>query len=160
MAKLKKRQIIEYFNRCYTAVDGLWFMKVEEKNGFNSALKIDEEVWKVMPKIQARMIKSMLDLNDDPNELLEALKIKLQLDGFKFTIKKNDFGFNIRIIECPWHKIMIKSGRAKLSGIIGSTICKIEYPIWISEFGGKMQFKIKNQICNESKNCIFVFDKK
>ena len=157
MRKLNERQIIEYFHRCYTAVDGLWFMKVEEKNGFNNALKIDEQVWKVMPKIQARMIKSMLDLKEDPDSLLEALKIKLQLDGFKFNIEKNKFGFNIRINECPWHKIMIKSGRAKLSGIVGATICKNEYPIWISEFGGKMQFKIKIQICKESKNCIFVF---
>jgi hypothetical protein len=159
MVKLSERQIIEYFHRCYTAIDGLWFMKVEEENGFNSALKIDEQVWKVMPKIQARMMKSMLDLKEDPDSLLEALKIKLQLDGFIFKIKKNKYGFNINIIECPWHKIMIKSGRAKLSGIVGSTICKNEYPIWISEFGGKMQFNIKTQICKESKNCIFVFNK-
>lgn len=159
MPKLSKRQIIEYFHRCFTTVDGLWFMKVEEKNGFNSALKIDEQVWKVMPKIQARMIKSMLNLNEDSASLLDALKIKLQLDGFKFKIKKNKYGFDIKITECPWHKIMIKSGREKLSRSVGSIICKNEYPIWISEYGGKMKFKIKNQICAESKNCIFVFNK-
>jgi len=54
MLKLTDKQIVEYFKRSYTAVDGLWFMKVEEIYGFDTALDIDEEVWKVMPKIQAR----------------------------------------------------------------------------------------------------------
>jgi len=39
MAELDSQQIIEYFHRCYKAVDGLWFMKVEEKIGFAAATK-------------------------------------------------------------------------------------------------------------------------
>jgi hypothetical protein len=57
MTKLSSQQVAEYFNRSYKAVDGLWFMKVEEKYEFDVALELDNEVWKVMPKIQARMIK-------------------------------------------------------------------------------------------------------
>jgi hypothetical protein len=34
----------------------LWFMKIEEKCGFDTALKIDDQVWKVLPRIQTRMI--------------------------------------------------------------------------------------------------------
>ena len=30
MIELNDKQIAEYFYRCYTSVDGLWFMKVEE----------------------------------------------------------------------------------------------------------------------------------
>jgi len=50
--KLTDKEIAEYLHRCYTAVDGLMFVKVEEKYGFDVAPNIDEEVWKVMPKIQ------------------------------------------------------------------------------------------------------------
>lgn len=134
-------------------------MKVEEKHGFNNALEIDNQVWKVLPKIQARMIKSMLKLNDGTKSLFNGLKTKLELDGFKFKANMNKNGFRITITKCPWHKLMIKSGREKLSGIIGSTICGIEYPIWISEFGAKMLFKLKNQKCKDSESCIFEFNK-
>ena len=58
--KLTDKETAEYLYRCYTAVDGLWFVKVEEKYGFDSALDIDKEVWKIMPKIQSRFLKNSL----------------------------------------------------------------------------------------------------
>ncbi len=63
MADLTDEQKTEYFRRSYTAVDGLWFMMVEEKYGFEATLKLDEAVWKVLPKIQARTIKAMMKLS-------------------------------------------------------------------------------------------------
>jgi hypothetical protein len=35
---LQDKDVREYFHRSYTAVDGLWFVKVEEKYGFDKAL--------------------------------------------------------------------------------------------------------------------------
>jgi len=64
MKELTYKQIAAYFHRSYAAADGLWFMKVEEKCGFETALEIDDQVWKVLPKIQARMLKSMLLLDE------------------------------------------------------------------------------------------------
>ena len=62
MSDLTEEQKTEYFRRSYTAVDGLWFMKVEERMSFEQALQIDEAVWRVLPKIQARALKAMMDL--------------------------------------------------------------------------------------------------
>jgi len=160
MAELGCKQIVEYFHRCYQAVDGLWFIKVEEKIGFGAALEVDHEVWKVMPKIQARMIKSMLKLNNGSDALTKGLATKLELEGFKFKVEKNRDGFRIIVKDCPWHDLMIKSGREKLSGIVGTTICNTEYPIWVSEFGGKMNFKLKSQKCKNSECCILDFERK
>jgi len=95
-------------------------MKVEEKIGFDAALDLDNEVWKVMPKIQARMIKSMLKLNNGSDALFKGLTAKLELEGFKFKAEKNKNGFRITIKDCPWHNLMVKSGRKKLSGIVGT----------------------------------------
>ena len=122
MSKLNHQQMINYFNRSYKAVDGLWFMKVEEKYGFNNAIALDNEVWKIIPKIQARMIKSFLGLKNGPNALFESLITKFELEGFKFNVEKNEKGFRITIDDCPWHNLMIKSGREKLSAIIGKTV--------------------------------------
>ena len=72
MTKLSSQQVAEYFSRSYKTVDGLWFMKVEEKHGFDAALELDNEIWKVMPKIQARMIKSFWDWKMDQTLFLRV----------------------------------------------------------------------------------------
>ena len=133
-------------------------MKVEEKIGFDAALDVDREVWKVMPKIQARMIKSMLKLNNGADALFRGLTTKLELEDFKFKAEKNMNGFRITITDCPWHNLMIKSGREKLSGVVGTTICGTEYPVWVSEFGGSMRFKLKSQKCKQSEYCVLDFE--
>ena len=159
MDSLTDRQVIEFFHRSYKAVDGLWFLKVEEKYGFNTALEIDKEVWKVMPKIQARMIKFMLGKEENKITLLESLKAKLSLEGFKFKVEQKETRFRIIINECPWHNLMIKSGREKLSRLVGTAICNVEYSVWISEFDENIQFTFKTRKCHRSEQCILDFKK-
>lgn len=47
--------------------------EVEEALGFDQALKLDEAVWRVLPKIQARTLKGMLNLKDGLADLKRAL---------------------------------------------------------------------------------------
>jgi hypothetical protein len=157
MDSLTDQQVAEYFHRSYKAVDGLWFMKVEEKYGFDAALEIDKEVWKVMPKIQARMIRSMLEKDETQVTLLESLQAKLSLEGFKFKMEQDEKGFRIRIRDCPWYNLMVKSGREKLSGIVGTTICNVEYSVWVSEFRENIKFTFRTQKCKGSEYCILDF---
>ena len=159
MRSLSDKQIAEYFNRLYKTVDGLWFMKVEESYGFTAALQIDKEVWKVMPKIQARLVKSMLNLNKDAAGLLISLRTKLALEGFKFTVKKTEDGFSIQISDCPWHNLMLKSGREEFSEKVGTTICSVEYCVWVSEFDKNMRFTLADQKCKGSEFCMLNFKK-
>jgi len=156
---LTDSQVADYFHRSYKAVDGLWFMKVEGKYCFEVALEIDKEIWKVMPKIQARMIKSMLGKGDGKVTLLESLNAKLSLEGFKFKVEQDEKGFRIIISDCPWHNLMVKSGREKHSGIVGTTICNVEYSVWISEFDENIQLTFRTQKCQGSKHCILDFKK-
>jgi len=159
MIQLTPEQIEEYYHRSYTAVDGLWFMKVEEKYGFDAALEIDNEVWKVFPKMQARLLKSLGKTGDGMDALFECLTTKLTLEGFGFKAEKtgNKGDFKITIAECPWHNLMVKSGREKLSGKVGTLICNTEYSAWASEFGANIKFELGQQICQGSKTCILQF---
>jgi hypothetical protein len=159
MRHLANRQIIEYFHRSYKVADGLWFMKVEEKYGFNVALEVDKEVWKVMPKIQARMIKAMLGKGDGKDAFLESLKAKLSLEGFKFKVEQRENGFRIRVSNCPWHNLMVKSGREEYAGKVGATICNVEYSVWASEFDANMQFRLYTQKCQGSEHCLLDFER-
>lgn len=157
MVKLSPKQIVDYFNRSYKAVDGLWFLKVEEKYGFDSALDLDNEVWKILPKIQARLINSFLELENIRPTLHESIITKLDLEGFKFTSKKLENGFRITITSCPWHNLMIKSGREHLAKIVGKTICNTEYQVWASEYGKENKFELISQKCDKSKCCVLDF---
>lgn len=157
MKHLNNRQKIEFFHRSYAALDGLWFMKVEEKHGFNTALEIDKEVWKVMPKIQARIIKAMLKKEEAEVVLAKSLTTKLSLEGFKFKVEQRENEFQIQISDCPWHNLMVKSGREKYSKKVGTTICNVEYSVWASEFDEKIQFKLSSQKCGGSEHCLLYF---
>lgn len=155
--ELSDQQIAQYFYRSYTSVDGLWFMKVEEKLGFAKSLEIDSEVWKVLPKIQARFLKSFGKNQDGMDALYECLTTKYVLEGFQFISEKYDHGFHLKISRCPWFELMVKSGREKIAGEVGTKICKTEYPVWAAEFGPGISFELKEQICKGAEFCFLGF---
>ena len=159
MIEMDPTQIAEYFKRSYTAVDGLWFMKLEERYGFATALELDNEVWKVFPKLQARFLKAAGNLGDGLDALRECLSTKLKLEDFEFNVEMSDGsrGFEIAISDCPWHNKMLKSGREQLSGRVGSLICNTEYSVWTPEFGDNIDFELKEQICEGAPRCVLHF---
>ena len=183
---LNSKQIKEYLQNSYAKVDGLWFLKIEEQFGFEKALDIDAEVWKVMPKIQARYLKTVPEIKeiaDSFDMFFECLEIKMKLDNFitktaqsrqntknkikdckkksanhSSTLEENNV-ITITINNCPWHNLMIKSGRENLSEKIGSVICRNEYSIFASEFDKNIKFELGERICKDSVCCKFVFTK-
>jgi hypothetical protein len=159
MIGLTDEQILRYFHRSFTAVDGLWFLKNEERHGFDEALETDRRVWEVLPKIQARMIKSFRKMDKGIDSLRECLTTKLILDGFEFKTIQSENGFEILIKGCPWHNILIQSKRSSVSAVIGKTICGTEYSVWAAEFDDKINFEFKDRICEGARSCILKFAK-
>ena len=155
MIKLTPEQIAQFFHRSYTAVDGLWFMKVEEQYGFDIALDIDEEVWKVMPKIQARFLKSITELNTGIQALIECFTTKLKIENFVFTVEESivDKSYIISIKQCPWFDLLVKSKRTHLAEKIGTRICNTEFGIWAQEFGSEIQCELDNKLCKGGGCC-------
>jgi hypothetical protein len=159
MPELNDKQVAEFYRRSFTTADGLWFMKVEDKFGFDAALGVDNEVWKVLPKIQARMLKSMMVKDNGMEALYECLVTKLTMDGFKFTAEydTDNRGFRLIIEKCPWHDLMVKSGRENLSGQVGTVVCNSEYSVWAAEFDDKIRFKLQGQLCKKAETCVLQF---
>jgi hypothetical protein len=164
MSVFSDKDKAEYYHRCYKTVDGLWFVKSEEKFDFDTALELDREVWNVMPKIQARFIKKKLGAGEGLKALEMCLSQKLELDGFKFQVEKKEkdgilTGIEFKISTCPWHEILIKSGREHLSDKIGGVICGIEYETWALEFGEDIRFSFGDKrICRGDPCCILQFE--
>ena len=159
MIELSDKQIAEYFHRSYTAVDGLWCMKVEEKYGFDVALYIDDEVWKVFPKIQARKLKELAKLGNGIEALYECLTTKLVLERQKFKAEwiGNSSGFRVVIDRCSGHDTMLRTGREALSPKVGRRICTTEYSVWASEFGDNICFEQGCCICEGAETCVLQF---
>lgn len=156
---LTDKQIAEYLQRSYTAVDGLWFMKLEERFDFDTALEIDQAVWQILPKIQARKLKELTGCSQGLDDLRHCFSLKLQLDGFQFVIVPLDNGPGFRVItdRCPWHEKMISAGRTHLSDKVGVCICPTEYGVWADEFGPGITFELGQRICNGQPQCILTF---
>jgi hypothetical protein len=162
VSELTEEQKTEYFRRSYAAVDGLWFMKVEEHMGFEQALEIDEAVWAVLPKIQARTLKAMMNLPSGLAGLEQALPARLALEGFDFKIERQEGGLQVAVRSCPWHQIMIKSGRAALSERVSDVICRVENEAWAREFsepGREIGFERVARLCRGDGVCRLRFRK-
>lgn len=148
MSTLADDQAAVFFLRSYTAVDGLWFMKVEEQLGFEAALEIDAAVWSVMPKIQARALKTMTGQERGLAALHLCLTTKLHWEGYAFeAILDDGRALQITIRDCPWRRLLHKSGREHLAERIGRRICGIEYAVWAAEFGEALRFKMGACLC-------------
>ncbi|NPV61921.1 MAG: hypothetical protein HPY61_04700 [Methanotrichaceae archaeon] len=159
MIELSDLQKKEYFKRSYQAVDGLWFMKVEEMHGFEAALELDESVWTVLPKIQARTMKAIAGLNEGIDGLYEGLTARLDLEGFDFRCQRTEYGFEVFVSRCPWHDLIVKSGRENIGETVGNLICRAENTVWASEFG-EISFKRGSRICRGDATCSLVFYQK
>lgn len=169
---LTEEQKAEYFRRSYTAVDGLWFMKIEERLGIDLALEIDEAVWSILPKIQARTLKGMMNLDNGIEDLMRALSIRFVLEGYEFHMERKGDGLEVVVSKCPWHQIMVKSGRGGLSERVSNVICQVENQTWSREFSiarGKdgeaddcegIGFERESRLCRGEEKCRLWFGRK
>ena len=78
LASKDKEELIDllfYHLRNYWAVDGLYFIGIEERFGTEAATEIDAWVWEVMGRIEAKKLKALLGIegNDIP-AVFRALK--------------------------------------------------------------------------------------
>ena len=151
--------INKYLKRSYFALDGLWFMMIEDQFSFDKALEIDENVWRVLPKIQAREMKKLLGLEGvGLADFMKAISVKLQAEEYDYEKKEPGTGcVQITIRECPWYNILKRAKREHLAPQIADVICLLEFRTWLDEFGAGLDFRMESQICRHDPVCILSF---
>ena len=94
------------------AVDGLYFLGIEEDFGTEAATKIDAKVWEIMGKIEARKIKEFFNIiGKDIPSIMKALSYSgwsMDLEDKEINIQKNK-GI-IRNINCRVQNTRLKKG--------------------------------------------------
>lgn len=83
LEQLSKKELIELihiFSKNMVALDGVWFQSIEAKHGMDEAIEHDRNAWRKYTVIEARRIKTFLNLPE-----------KAGIEGLK---KALDFHFN------------------------------------------------------------------
>ncbi len=82
--KLSKDQLIELmkiYGRFALTLDGLWFLGVEQQQGIDKAIEVDEEVWRQFGKSEAKNLKKFL-MMDVVSKLEDICRIYLLTSVF------------------------------------------------------------------------------
>lgn len=94
------------------AVDGLYYLGIEEQIDTETATEIDRKVWEVMGKIEARKIKKLFDINgSDIPSLMKALSYSgwaLDLEDKEIIVEK-DKGI-VRNTKCRVQNTRLSKG--------------------------------------------------
>jgi len=157
--EMDQQVLTEYLRRSYFAVDGLWFSIVEKENSFEEALALDEQVWAVLAKIQARKAKALLGIEGcSTADLLRGLEVKLQAEGYQYTIAEaGPDRLLIHVQHCPWYALMKKAQREHLAGKVGDVICNRELQVWADELAKGMRFYMSSQLCRDGAACCWEY---
>ena len=94
------------------AVDGLYYLGIEEKYGTQVATEIDQKVWEIMGKIEARKIKELFGIKgNDIATMMSALRYSgwaLDLEDKEIIIKKDKAV--LRNVKCRVQNTRLEKG--------------------------------------------------
>jgi len=152
------RIIADYLRRSYLSVDGLWFVKVEEQHGFDEALQLDAEVWRILAKIQARKACELLDLKTRTlADLAASLALKFAAEQYEYqVVNQTPDKVEIEITACPWLELLHKSGRSHLAAQVAAAICPTDFIAWAKEFDKGIAVSLPERMCNGEHGCRLV----
>ena len=113
--KIPKDKLADYIFmhlRNLWAVDGLYYLGIEEEFGTKAATEIDAKVWEVMGKIEARRIKQLFNINGtDIKTMIKALRYSgwsLDLEDKEIIVEENKAIF--RNVKCRVQNTRLKKG--------------------------------------------------
>lgn len=95
-------ELIEIYCKNWLAMDGLWFQSVEKSYGMDAAMDHDVRVWEVFTKIEAKRIKTFLNLPERAGleGLDRALKLRLYANINRDETVWEDGALIYRTLEC------------------------------------------------------------
>ncbi|MEA3403061.1 MAG: DUF6125 family protein [Armatimonadota bacterium] len=151
--------VLQMLRRSYLAVDGLWFVMIEEEEGLERAMELDERVWQVMPKIQARKARELLGVEGrSPSELVRCMALKFAAEGHDFVLRTKDpREARVVIKECSWRAALRSADKMHLAPEIADRICATEGTVWAAEFAEDIEFELQEAMCKGGDCCRFVF---
>lgn len=159
MRAVDDKAIIGFLRKSYFSADGIWFLSVEDEHSFEDALHLDERVWELMPKVQIRRVREILEIEDDSFDALAAgLELKFAAEGYRWEIlRPTPEAMHIRIHSCPWLEILRRADRAHHAEKICDRICAKNLVAWGEKLGGNLSFSVKSKMSVGDSACEMLY---
>ena len=115
----------EVCSRTFYTIDGLWFLAVEDKYGFETAFEMNQVVWQQASPIIGRRLLKNLDIKDRPP--LQALIALILADPLMYVhrpevVTLTDTKAVFRCTECPIQVARIRDGKGVYNGVPGCSL--------------------------------------
>ena len=153
------KAIIEFLRKSYFAADGLWFVRIEAEHSFEEAMRLDEQVWETLPKIQARKARELLRIEGGTlADLALGLWLKFAAEGYDHrVVERTPDILRINISECPWLRILEKAGRTSKAAELCDRICTRDFSTWAAQFSPGINFSLERKLSEGPPACELLF---
>ncbi len=153
-------KMVQLIRSALTAIDGLWFLEVEKKHGFDAAFEVDIDVWKQYGAIMINRIKKALSIEDNNLEsFLKIFELLSEIDGTTFKIvKQASTEAVLEITLCPWWENLKRSKRETL--VRCDAVDRAIYPEWIKAFDPSYELLLTKSLPEGHRACELVIKRK
>jgi hypothetical protein len=112
MPKAKLLDLFFLHIRNLWRVDGLYFLGIEEKFGTKAATEIDINCWKLMGKLEARDLRTLLEIkrNDVPSLMYALRNTSWALDHRNKEVEVSREKGIFRVVKCHTQQARLKKG--------------------------------------------------
>lgn len=120
-------------------VDGLYFLGIEKRFGTEAATEIDAEVWEAMAHIEAKTLRKMLNVGENPDvqTIMNLLRLSSwALDQPFKTVEVSEKRAILSIDRC-------RTQEARLSRGLGEFPCKKVRFGYLKKFAGTLNTKVE-----------------
>ncbi|MFH1625160.1 MAG: DUF6125 family protein [Pseudomonadota bacterium] len=125
LPKEKLIDLIKAYSRLFLALDGFWFLAVEERFGYQAALDIDTKAWEGYFPYEARLLRRVLGIEEEgiPG-IIETLKHSAFVPCMEQQIEESSERRGVfALYKCPSLEAMENAGRKEFTcEPVGTTV--------------------------------------
>ncbi|MBA7657680.1 hypothetical protein ES703_65620 [subsurface metagenome] len=132
--------LIEVYSKLYAALDGLWFLSVEEEYGHDVATKLDVKVWESLVPREAERIGNVRKIAGGGIEaVIEAFKLRPTFLTKEYKVIREKNRAIVRVTKCRSLDAMERDKREVSSCIrvLGSV-----YPMFVKSIDSRARFRV------------------
>jgi hypothetical protein len=163
MRNVTQEDRLFFFEKSFFTLDGLWMIETEEMTDWETALKIDVNVWKELLKVVIRRLKKYLHLEkDDLITLVDILTFRWSIEGWEYEILRQECdNTSIKVNQCPYKAAMDRNPeRTEKQKLICKDMCIPFYKSIIQDFNENLSINRTAYLGLGDNYCDFSFSYK
>jgi len=140
LSKEELADLIEVYSKLYSALDGLWFLSVEEEYGHDVATKLDIKVWESLAPREAKRISDVREIaGGGIDAIIDAFRLRPTFLSKEYDVIREGNKAIVRVTKCRSLNAMERDKREVSSCI---RVLEDAYPNFARSIDSRMKFRI------------------